>query len=375
MSRINVLMVSDHISYNEHIHGVGMFFFNILPHINKDNFRTVLCVLRRKDSSDDLFKTQGISIQYLGMSKFDPRTLNSLIKIIKKEKIDILHLHGYGASSFGILAALLTRTPVIVHSHDNNTNYPLYQRFADIFLTRYADKVIAVSGSVKESSIRKRRFNESNIIVMHNAIPLEKFQELDSIHIEEEKKRLGIDPVYKVIGTVTRLREEKGNEYFLEAAAEVLKLFPETVFLIVGEGPLRAELQIYCKKLNIEKNVIFYGFSKEVTKQYSIFDINVISSLTEGSPGALFEAMAMGKAIISTNAGGIKEIITDGKTGLLVPSGNSIEIAKKIIFLLRNEKERKKLGQFAREESKKYDIETYVKRLENIYIMFRNEKR
>ena len=226
MSRINVLIVSDHVSYNGRIHGVGMFFYNILPCINKDKYRTVLCVLRSKDSSEDFFKAQDITIKYLGKDKFDPTTLISILKIIKEERVDILHLHGYGASNFGRLAALIMGIPTIVHSHDDNPNYPLYQRIADLILAHFTSKIIAVSESARESAIKKRKFSENKVIVMHNAIPLQKFHELDANQIEKEKMRLRIASDYRIIGTVTRLREEKGNKYLLEAAKKYLNYFP-----------------------------------------------------------------------------------------------------------------------------------------------------
>jgi len=375
MSRINVLMVSDHISYNGEMHGVGRFFYNIIPYINKDKYNVIPCVLRLKDSSDDIFKARGITIKYIGKGRFDPTTFTSLLKIIKEEKVDILHLHQYGASNFGRVAALISGIPVIVHCHDDNPYYPLYQRVADIVLKHFTNKVIAVSASAKESAIDKRKFSENKVTVMHNAIPLKEFHKLNADQIEKEKKKLGIEFGYRVIGTVTRLREEKGNKYLLESVPEVLKIFPKTVFLIVGDGPLREELKNICKKLNIEKNVIFYGFSDDVQKSYSLFDIKVIPSITEGSPSALLEAMAMGKAIVSTDVGGLNEILKNGTKGLLVPSKNSTQIAQKIIFLLKNESELKRLGQNAKEESKKYDIELYVKNLEKIYDMLNKTKK
>jgi len=370
MSRMNVLMVSDHISYEGEMHGVGRFFYNIIPYINKDEYNVIPCVLRLKDSSDDIFKARGITIKYLGKSKFNPTIFMSLLKIIKEEKVDILHLHQYGASNFGRVAALISGIPAIVHCHDDNHYYPLYQKVADIVLKHFTDKVIAVSVSAKESAIDKRKFSENKVTVMHNAIPLKEFHELNTNQIEKEKKKLGINSDYRVIGTVTRLREEKGNQYLIESVPEVLKIFPKTIFLIIGDGPLRDELQNICRKLNIEKNVIFYGFSEEVQKLISVFDITVVPSITEGFSFALVEAMAMGKAIVSTDVGGPKEIIEDGETGLLVPSQNSDELAQKLIFLLKNEQELKRLGQNARDESKKYDIELYVNNLEKIYAMF-----
>jgi len=323
--------------------------------------------LRKKDALNDLFISQGIKIRYLGKTKFSPSTFMTLRKIIKEEKIDILHLHQYGSSNFGRLVGFIAGIPVIIHSHDTDPNYPLYQRIADLILARFTDRVIAVSESAKESTIKKRSIREDKVIVMHNAIPLEEFQELTPEQKKEERRRLGINQDYKIVGTVTRLREEKGNKYFLYAAAEVLKVFPKTVFLIVGDGPLREELQNLSKKLNIAENVIFYGFSRNIQRFHSIFDIKVIASVNEGFPLALLEAMAMGKAIVATDVGGPKEILKDGETGLLVPAKDSGALAQKIIYLLGNNQELERLARNAKKESEKYDIDLYVRKLEREY--------
>ena len=367
LSRINVLFVADHLSYEGKMHGGGRFFWNVLPRFNKNKYNVILCVLRKKNALNDLFMSQGINIRYLGKAKFDPSTFITLRKIIKEEKIDILHLHQYGASNFGRLAGLIAGVPVIIHSHDTDPNYPLYQRIADLILAHFTDRVIAVSESAKESTIKKRSIQEGKVIVLYNAIPLEEFHELTPEQKEEERRRLGINPDYKIVGTVTRLREEKGNKYLLEAAVEVLKVFPKTVFLIIGDGPLREELQNLCKQLNIDENVILYGFSGDIQKFYSIFDIKVITSVNEGFSFALIEAMAMGRAIVATDVGGPKEILKDGETGLLVPMKDSGMLARKIISLLENGQELERLARNAKKESKNYDINLYVRELERQY--------
>lgn len=363
-----MLFVTDHFGYEGKMHGVGRVFWNVLPRFNKNKYNVIPCVLRKKDALNDFFMSQGIKIRYLGKTKFDPSTFMTLYKIIKEEKIDILHLHQYGCSDFGRLAGFIAGVPVILHSHDTDPHYPLYQRIADLILAHFTDRVIAVSDAAKESTIEKRSIRENKVIVMHNALPLQEFHELTPDQKKEERRRLGINPDYRIIGTVTRLREEKGIKYLLEAAAEVLKVFPKIIFLIKGDGPLREELQNLSKKLNIEENVIFYyGFVRDIQEFYSIFDINVMASVTEGSPLALLEAMAMGKAIIATDIGGPKDILKDGETGLLVPVKNPRMLAHKIIYLLENDQERERLARNAKKESEKYDIEVYVRKLEKEY--------
>ena len=153
----------------------------------------------------------------------------------------------------------------------------------------------------------------------------------------------------------------------IEAANRVISEFPTTVFLIVGDGPLRGELEDLTRRLKIEKQVIFTGFSKEIPLLLTMFDIKVMASLSEGCPFALVEAMAAGKPIVATNVGGIKEIIQNGETGLLVPPKDAKELAKKILYLLCNEGEAQRLAKNAKEESKKYSVENSVRKLEEIY--------
>jgi glycosyltransferase involved in cell wall biosynthesis len=358
-------MVTDHLSYNDKMHGVGRYFLNIIPFINTNKYNVILCVLRKKDALSELFISKKIRIIYFGKTKFDPSTFTTLLKLIKKE--NILHLHQYGSSNFGRLVGLITGIPVIIHSHDTDINYTLYLKIIDFIMAPFTDKAIAVSEGARRSTIKNRSIREDKVIVMHNAIPLGEFNVLTHEQKENEKKKIGIDPDYKIIGTITRLRVEKGNKYFIEAASEVLKIFPRTKFLIVGDGPLRDELQQFCKNLDIEDNVIFYGFSSNVQRLYSIFDITVIASVIEAFSFSIIEAMAMERAIISTCTEGPKEILINGDTGLLVPIKDSKLMAQKIIYLLENDTEIERLGGNAKKESRKYDIILYARKLEKEY--------
>lgn len=150
--------------------------------------------------------------------------------------------------------------------------------------------------------------------------------------------------------------------------AEVLRVCPQGYLLIVGDGPLRAELQALSHRLGIERSVVFVGYREDVPAMLSIFDVAVIASINEGfGQLSLIEAMAMGKAIVGTNISGIKEIMQDRYTGLLVPAGDSTAMANRIILLLRNHEERLRLGARALEESRKYSLDSYTKALERIY--------
>ena len=360
---MNILWLVDHLGYNNAMHGAGMYYLNTIPVFDKRKFNVILCVLREEDYLVKCFTDKKLNIGILKRGKFSPMTLVDIIRITKKEHIHLIHAHGYGAANFGRIAGMIRGIPTIVHAHDDDRYYPFYQKLADRLLRNYTDKAIAVSESVKESCINKRNISKDKTFVIHNGIPLQNFATLEGERVQKERKRLGIEPDFKVIGTVAKLREEKGTRYFIESAAKVLDLFPKTNLLVAGDGPLIGELKNLTEKLGIGNRVIFAGFRDDIQVILSIIDIFVIPSITEGSPLALLEAMAMGKPIVATNVGGIVEILRDGETGLLVPSRDPEAIAEKIVHLFRNEAESRKLGLRAKEEVEKYDIHSHVQKL------------
>lgn len=366
MSKRNVLVAIDRLAYDGKLHGGGRYFLNVVCRINPDKFSVVACVLRNKDSSS-LLREYGVNVTCLGRNRLDPLVVLDLVRLIKKKGIDILHLHSYGSHLFGRIAAILSGVPTIVHGHGLDYSPSTFQKFTDLLLNRYTAKVITVSTSVGEDYIKRRKISPQKLLVLPNGIRLEDFAPVPDRQCRELKKRLGIEPECRVIGTVTRFREEKGNQYFLQAAKQVLETCPETFFLLVGDGPLRQDLMQLAVKLGIQDKVLFAGYQKNVRVMLSLFDVKVIASISEGHPLALLEAMAMGKPVVAANVGGIKEILEDSGTGLLVPPGKPVSMAEKIIQLLQNEKTRLKLGKNALKESRKYDLDAYVQKLERIY--------
>jgi glycosyltransferase involved in cell wall biosynthesis len=364
---MNVLWLVDHLGYNSAMHGAGMYYLNTIPVFDKTKFNVILCVLREEDYLIKYFTGKDINIYDLGRGKFNPMTLLDIITITKKERIDLIHAHGYGAGNFGRLAGMICGIPAIVHAHDDDRYYPLYQNLADRLLRNYTDMAIAVSESVKNSCINKRHIREDKTFVIHNGIPLQDFLSPEADIVQKERERLGIEPDFMVIGTVAKLREEKGTRYLIESAAKVMDLHPKTNLLIAGDGPLMGDLKNLSEKHGIADRVRFAGFRNDIPVILSIIDRFVIPSITEGSPLALLEAMAMGKPIIATNVGGIVEILRDGETGLLVPSRDPEALAERIVHLLGDVTESRRLGSRAREEIGKYDICSHVRKLSRHY--------
>lgn len=363
--RTRVLLVNDHLGWGGQVHGVARLFRLWANHLDADKYDVTVCILNKKDGLSSVLEDDGIKTIFLGKAKYDPFTLLDLVRLIRREKIDVLHLQAYRSTTFGRLAGLITGVPVVVHFHDTSPYYPLVQRLSDRLTKGMTDVYLAVSNSARRLWASRYNLDDARITVMQNCTSLREFASPTPLEIEAEKSRLGIAPDYKVVGTVTALFPRKGTRYFLEAAPTVLEKFPKTKFVIVGDGPLRAELEELASELGLDEHVVFVGYAENVAPILGTFDVNVLSSIAaEGLPLTILEAMAMGKSIVVTD---IIEVIEDGVNGLVVPIENAAALAEKITCLLGDEAEAKRLGSNAKESAVKYDVKTYVQELGRVY--------
>ena len=367
--RLNVLQVCDHLGWEgSRMHGVKRLFAWMIPRFDPDRFNVSLVSLRKKDLSEETLDALGIDITYLHRSKFDPATWPALLKVIDAKRIDILHLHGYGATTFGRLAGAQRRLPAIVHEHANLTDTPWFQKVADRLLAPYTDLGIAVSASTAEFLIRARQMPAERVKIVYLGVPLEEFSRPRSAgEIAAARAEIGVRPGDVAIGTVTRLHDSKGNSYLVDAARLVLNERPQARFFVVGEGPLREPLEAQARALGLGDRFVFHGFARDVARVVSAFDLSVFPSLWEGTPLTLFEALAMGKPIVATDADGLLDVLTDEGDARIVPKRDAAALARGIVRLIDAPDDRARLGAAARVTSRQYDIAVFVRKMERLY--------
>ncbi|HEX5475568.1 MAG TPA: glycosyltransferase [Vicinamibacterales bacterium] len=366
---LNVLQVCDHLGWEgSRMHGVKRLFAWMIPRFDPARYRVSLVSLRRKDLSEETLDALGIDITYLHKSKFDPATLTALLKVIDRQRVDVLHLHGYGATTFGRIAGLMRGIPTIVHEHANLTDTPWFQKVADRLLAPATDLAIAVSKSTAEFLIGPRRMPPERVKVVYLGVPLEEFSQVRSpAEIEAARAELGIAPGEVAVGTVTRLHESKGNRYLVEAARQVLNDRPRARFFLYGEGPLRGELEAQARALGLGERFVFGGFARDVARVVSAFDISVFPSLWEGTPLTVFEALAMGKPIVATDADGLLDVLTRDHDAVIVPKRDAAALAGAIVRLVDRPGERVRLSAAARQTGQRYDIAAFVRKMERLY--------
>jgi glycosyltransferase involved in cell wall biosynthesis len=366
--KLNVLQVCDHLGWEgSRMHGVKRLFAWMMPRFDPSRFNVSLVSLRRKDLSEETLDALGVDITYLHKGKFDPATLTHLLKIIEDKRIDVLHLHGYGATTFGRLAGGMKGLPTILHEHANLTTTPWFQKVADRAMVRYTDLAIAVSESTAQFVRDARLVPAERVKVVYLGAPLEEFSRPRSSEaVAAARAEIGLAPGDFAVGTITRLHESKGNDYLVDAAARVVAARPQARFVLVGEGPLRAELEARASALGLRDRFLFHGFARDVARVLSAFDLSVFPSLWEGTPLTAFEALAMGKAIVSTDADGLMDILDD-RLAWIVPTRNAEALAAAIVTAIDDEAARSAKAAAALEAGRHYDIAAFVRKMERLY--------
>lgn len=367
--KLNVLQVCDHLGWEgSRMHGVKRLFGWMIPRFDHERYDVSLVSLRKKDLSEETLESFGVDITYLHKSKFDPSTLPALLKVIDRKKIDILHLHGYGATTFGRMAGAMRRLPTILHEHANLTDTPWFQKIADAVLEPSTDIALAVSSSTAEFLIKARQLPLDKVKTVYLGVPLDEFSRARSAdEVAAARRELGVGPGEFAVGSVTRLHDSKGNSYLVDAAALVSRQRPHARFYLVGEGPLLADLEQQARAQNLDDRFVFHGFAKDVAAVVSAFDLSVFPSLWEGTPLTVFEALAMGKPIVATDADGLLDVLTHDRDALIVPKRNAGALADAIVRMMDDEALRGRLAEGARATGRQYDITAFVRKMERLY--------
>lgn len=369
MRKLNVVHVCDHLGWaGSRMHGVKRLFAWMMPRFDPARVTASLVSLRRKDLSDGSLEQLGIDVTYLGRHKFDPATFTHLLKVLQDKQADVVHLHGYGATTFGRLCAAWMGIPAVLHEHANHTDTPWFQKLADKALAPYTDIAIAVSASTAEFTTRARLVPANRTHVVYLGAPLDEFARPRSAdEIAAARASLGMPGAVTAIGCVTRLMPSKGNEFLVGAAPAVIAAHPEARFYLVGEGELDAPLRAQAAGLGLGDRFVFCGFQSDVAAALSAFDVVAFPSLWEGTPLTAFEALAMGKPLVSTDADGLLDVLQDGRDALVVPKRDSAALATALVRVLDDPALAARLAAGARATGQRYDIGAFVRKMERLY--------
>lgn len=310
---------------------------------------------------------------------FHPLSLHSDARKLKhlfaKYQFQIIHTHGSQDSWASALAFRKkgTGSPIIIRTRHNL--FPIKDHIFNRWLYgRFFDHIICISRQIKDDCSAKPYINEEKLSVIHSAIAPEKLRPVSEGEKSHIRQKLGIQDEL-VVGTVARLRPEKGLDVLLRAMQSVVKKINSVKLLIVGEGSMKETLIEETRRLSLAEKVIFAGFWADTTPLLDVMDIFVMPSLTEGLGTAVMEAAARGLPIVASRVGGILDIIEHNVSGLLVEPNDPNSLAQALLTLALNKELARRLGATAQKvATQSFSVERLVKDTESLYFSLLKKK-
>lgn len=292
------------------------------------------------------------------------RRVPRLARLLRRQSPDLFHAHLSSpmAAKWGLSAAVLARVPTVgtvqlVPSFEPDFAARLQLRL----LAAGVDRYIAVSEDIRRELAMRFRWPGGKIEVVRNAVELERFGQPRSERLRSE---LSGGRELPIVLTCARLGDQKGHPVLFRAAAEI----PAAIFALAGEGPLRGELEAEAADLGLGDRVVFLGRRTDIPELLAACDVFALPSLFEGTSLAVLEAMAAGRAVVSSAIGGTDELIEDGVSGLLVAPGDAGALGGAIKRLLGDDELRAAMAARARERAEaEFTRQEMARRVERVY--------
>lgn len=342
---------------------------NYLLAADRREFRhTVLCLTAPGDLAP-VVRNRGISVTVLRVrNRTAPLSLYRLRSWLVREQVAVVHTHMHGAALWGRVAGRLAGVPALVTTeHGKELWKNRRQVLVDRFLSRWTCRHIAVSEDGLRIRHRRERVPLEKLVLIPNGVPLPD-PPVDAEAGHRVRRELGVPPEAPVLGTVGRLVEAKGYPHLIQALVRLRETHPDAVWLAVGDGPLRDVLAQRVREAGVADAVVFTGRRDDVPDLLAAMDVWVMSSIREGLPVALLEAMAAARPIVATTVGGIPDAVRDGESALLVPAADPAALAAAVGRLLDDPALARRLGAAARRTAEqRYGIETVARRIEAVY--------
>lgn len=272
----------------------------------------------------------------------DTRALRKLIALFREFRPDVVATHMSKAGALGRVAARLTGVPVVVHTYHGkgfDVFRPGWRRSSALWtervLARLATGNIVVSAKQQEEFLRLRVAPRHRLRVIRYGLDLDPFLAA-SRTVGPLRRELGFGDDIVLVGVVARVVAIKGHDVFLRAAARMREACANVRFLVVGDGPFRPSCETLTQDLGLNGSVRFLGWRRDIPDVLSALDLVVLPTVMdfEGTPVALIEALAAGRAVVATDVGGVAEVVRPGHTGLLVPPNDAAALADAMQRLL-----------------------------------------
>lgn len=361
-----------HIIPNLGIGGTEKMVLELCRGLNRNSFYNRVIALKSGGQTAEELEKSGIPVNLLnspdsfGMGLMDmPRVVRTVRENIIADSPDIVQTWLTRANVVGRIASKSAGHQRIISALRVMEIEKKYHIWAEKITHRYSKMITVNCTALKKFAVQRIGIPEEKIVYIPNGIDEKRNPDQHTINIYKKK---WISRNAFIFGTVGRLHEQKGIDVFLKAAKMVLNQFPNSRFLIAGEGPAKSQLVQLTKHLGIESAVVFCGWAKESLEFISILDVFVLASRWEGMPNAVMEAMISKKPVIASTVGGVTDLIQSGTEGLLIESENVKQCSDAMIQLIQDSKLRGKIAESAYEKIKRdYSMDQMISSYKKLY--------
>jgi len=358
--------------------------------LNNDGFQSsLICGTEETGEGNMAYLAQSKGIQPIIIPELrkpidpiaDRIAFMKLYRLMKKEKPHIVHTHLAKAGALGRLAAKMAGVPIIVHTyHGYSIAYYRWLK-TQLFLgidrsvNSLSDRIVAISDPMYEDLVEKYKIAKSDrTVVINLGLELEGFMKCDVLK-GQFRREMNIPDTVFLVGIVGRLVPVKNHRLFLSAVRKVAQQIPNAVFLVIGDGELRQELEEYANEIQVTQWVRFLGWRKDLDRIYADLDCVALTSNSEGTPVALIEALSARCPVVSTDVGGVKEVVEDEKSGYLVEPDDSSALANAIIDILSNPDKARRMAEYGHQKvTSKFASSRLVSDIRNLYMELLIEK-
>jgi glycosyltransferase involved in cell wall biosynthesis len=334
--------------------------------LNQDQFRIIVGLFRAGWLQSEC-EARGVRTCVMPLAGlFNLQWFRTCLRLLRKEKVALIHAHEFSAILCGWIVAMLAGVPFVATVHGKNYFWEKRRRRVAYRVVSRHGTMVAVSQDLKQFICDKVGVAQNRVEVIYNGVVAA--QTVTEEEVQKCKDELEVSGCYPLLAVVGSLYPVKGHRFLLEAMPEILRRWPKARLLVIGRGELEVALKEQVEQLAIGANVHFLGMRQDVPRLLSLLDAVVLPSLSEGLSLALLEAMASGKPVVATLVGGNPELIDHGRTGFLVQPEDAKALAAHLVKLLSDPGMMQQFGRQAAERVRQqFSMGQMVERYKDLY--------
>ncbi len=365
---LRLLMLADHLGHPDgKVHGGTTYFINTYPELVRQGVDLTAAFLAPAHAAAPKLMAAGVNPVFFERSKWDPRSIGDVERLVRQVKPDVIHLHSEKSMILGRWVARRHQIPVVIHLHDANALKPGVLQ-AQRRMARWTAAVVMTSDVLRDFALFQHRFDPGIIHILANGMDLSPYSTLPAKPSSLLREELGAPIGHPMIVVIGRVNEVKGQAELIRAMPKVLAEAPAARLVVVGEGPNRPICEKLVADLGLNGAVHFAGQRGDVPEVLATADLAVAPSMWEEPFGyVVLEAMAAGKPVVAFRSGAIPTLVEHEATGLIVEKGDIDGLASAIVKLVADSETRERFGKRARELAGNFTVERHARSLIEIY--------